>query len=93
MELSQSFHLITADPEGTPEDYIVQRFALDTDSEALELLFHMTSVFGISAFDRLPTRIEVLSVLDGSWTVFHPDEVTLLQSMDYMYLVKSIMQS
>ncbi|WP_208414608.1 hypothetical protein [Paenibacillus castaneae] len=53
----------------------------------------MTSVFCKSAFGRLPSRIEVLSVLGGERVVFKPNEDTYKQSLDYMYLVKSMLPS
>jgi hypothetical protein len=91
MEISQIFHLVSVDQAGTAQDYIVQKLAIDTDKDSLELLFHMTSVFCMSAFEKLPTRIEVLSLHSGKISVFVPDEASLERSYDYMYLVKSLL--
>jgi hypothetical protein len=91
MELSQIFHMVSADAEGAADDYIVQKFAVDTDADSLDLLFHMTSVFCANAFEKLPTRIEVLSLLSGKRFSFKPDEASLERSYDFMYLVKSLL--
>ncbi|WP_138754888.1 hypothetical protein [Paenibacillus sinopodophylli] len=91
LELSQIFHLVAADPDGGADDYIVQKLAVDVDEDALGLLFHMTSVFCMSAFEKLPTRIEVLSLLSGKKVVYVPDEESLEGSYDYMYLIKSLL--
>ena len=91
MELSQIFHLVSADAEGAADDYFVQKFVVDADVDSLDLLFHMTSVFCVSAFEKLPTRIEVLSLLSGKRCLFKPDEASLKQSYDFMYLVKSLL--
>ncbi|KRE46774.1 hypothetical protein [Paenibacillus sp. Soil522] len=91
LEISQIFHLISADNEGAADDYIVQKLAVDTDQDALDLLFHMTSVFCMNAFEKLPARIEVLSLQSGRRTVFVPDEASLERSYDYMYLIKSLL--
>lgn len=91
LEISQIFHLVSADKEGSADDFIVQKFVVDVDKEPLDLLFHMTSVFCMSAFEKLPTRIEALSLLSGKRIVFAPDEVSLERSLDYMYLVKSLL--
>lgn len=91
LELSQIFHLVSVDIEGAADDYIVQKLAIDTDQDSLDLLFHMTSVFCMSAFEKLPNRIEVLSLLNGKRTVFVPDEASLERSYDYMYLIKSLL--
>jgi hypothetical protein len=93
MELSQIFHTVIEagnDGEGFGS-YTVQKFVVDADREALELLFHMTSVFGESAFGRLPARIEALSLLDGKRITFEPDDASLEYSYDYMYLVKTLL--
>jgi len=91
LEISQIFHLVSAEQEGTLDEYIVQKLAVDTDEDSLNLLFHMTSVFCMSAFERLPARIEVFSLLSGKQVVFEPDEATLAHSYDYMYLIKSLL--
>lgn len=91
MELSQIFHLVSADAEGAAGDYIVQKFAVDVDTDSLDLLFHTTSVFCVNAFEKLPARIEVLSLLSGKRILFKPDEASLKRSYDFMYLVKSLL--
>ncbi|CAM4511603.1 hypothetical protein FHS16_003443 [Paenibacillus endophyticus] len=91
LEISQIFHLVAVDPDGGADDYIVQKLAVDVDEESLSLLFHMTSVFCMSAFGKLPTRIEVLSLLNGKKVVYVPDEASLESSYDYMYLIKSLL--
>lgn len=91
LEISQIFHLVSVDPEGGADDYIVQKLAVDVDEDSLGLLFHMTSVFCMSAFDKLPARIEVLSLLSGKRIVYVPDEDSLERSYDYMYLIKSLL--
>lgn len=91
MELSQIFHAIAGDGSGDAGGYIVQKFAVDADREALTLFFHMTSVVCMNAFERLPSRIEVLSVLEGKRLSFVPTEASLEQSYDYMYLIKSLL--
>ena len=91
LELSQIFHLISACEGGSPVAYKVVKFVANADEDTLELLFHMTSVFGMSAFGSLPACIEVVPVLEEGHYLFRPDEETLEQSMDYMYLVKSLL--
>lgn len=91
MELSQIFHVVSADAEGAADDFIAQKFAVDTDADSLDLLFHMTSVFCANAFEKLPARIEVLSLLSGKRFLFKPDEASLKRSYDFMYLVKSLL--
>lgn len=91
LEISQIFHLVSVDPAGAADDYIVQKLAVAMNADTLQLLFHMTSVFCMSAFEKLPSRIEVLSLLTGKKEVFVPDEQSLEHSYDYMYLVKSLL--
>ncbi|MGM0882245.1 MAG: hypothetical protein ACQEXQ_14545 [Bacillota bacterium] len=91
MELSQIFHVVSADAEGAADDFIIHKFAVDTDADSLDLLFHMTSVFCANAFEKLPSRIEVLSLLGGKRILFKPDEASLKRSYDFMYLVKSLL--
>lgn len=91
MELSQIFHVVSEDAEGAADDFIVQKFAVDTDADSLDLLFHMTSVFCANAFEKLPARIEVLSLLSGKRILFKPDAASLKRSYDFMYLVKSLL--
>lgn len=91
LEISQIFHLISGEPGGAADDYIVQKLAVDVDEESLDLLFHMTSVFCMSAFEKLPARIEVLSLLCGKRVTFVPDEKSLESSYDYMFLIKSLL--
>ncbi|RCW47822.1 hypothetical protein [Paenibacillus prosopidis] len=91
MELSQIFHVVSADAEGAADDFIVQKFAVDMDADSLDLMFHMTSVFCANAFEKLPARIEVLSLLSGKRILFKPDAASLKRSYDFMYLVKSLL--
>jgi hypothetical protein len=90
MELSQRFHLIVM-PEENHGDYIVQKLIADDNRESLELYVHMTIVFGMSAFGRLPSRIEALMPISGRRHVWKPDRRQRQQSMDYMRLVKSML--
>lgn len=91
LEISQIFHLVSTEQEASLDHYIVQKLAVDTDHDALNLYFHMTSVFCMSAFGKLPNRIEVFSLLSGKQVVFVPDEQSLEFSYDYMFLVKSLL--
>jgi hypothetical protein len=92
MELSQQFHLITmqGDVEGDG-GYVVQKLVADDNAESLELYFHMTVVFGMSAFGRLPARVEALLPLTGRRIVMKPEWQQWSRSLDYMRLVKSML--
>ncbi|MHA6482330.1 hypothetical protein ACX1C1_10575 [Paenibacillus sp. strain BS8-2] len=92
MELSQRFHLIIM-PEANKGDYIVQKLVVDDNLEAMELYFHMTVVFGMTAFGHLPSRIEAIMPLSGKRLSWKPDGAKWQQSMDYMRLVKSMLGS
>ncbi|MDF2838190.1 MAG: hypothetical protein K0Q63_3830, partial [Paenibacillus sp.] len=68
-----------------------QKLIVDDNAEAMELYLHMTVVFGMSAFGRLPSRIEALMPLNGRRHVWRPDLRQLQKSIDYMRLVKSML--
>lgn len=71
MELSQNLHVVSILGDSIQEGYIVQKFIVDESSESLALYQHMTTVFGMGAFKRLPDRIEALSLLSGKSTFGH----------------------
>ncbi|MDQ0114656.1 hypothetical protein [Paenibacillus harenae] len=90
MELSQIFQLIIEDVSAV-NGYTVQKYVIDENEAAVSTFFHMTTVFCAHAFEVLPVTIEVLSLLSGKRFVCYPDELTLLQSLDYMRLAKSLL--
>ncbi|GBG11873.1 hypothetical protein PAT3040_06723 [Paenibacillus agaridevorans] len=94
MELTQQFHLITVQDQADGEGgYIVQKLVADENPESLELYFHMTVVFGMCAFGRLPSRVEALVPLSGRRFTWKPEWQQWQKSLDYMRLVKSMLES
>lgn len=94
MELTQQFHLVTVqDQPGEEGGYVVQKLVADENPESLELYFHMTVVFGMCAFGRLPSRVEALVTLSGRRIAWKPDWRQWPKSLDYMRLVKSMLES
>lgn len=90
MELSQIFQLIIKD-DSAANGYTVQKYVIDENEATVSTFFHMTTVFCAHAFDVLPETIEVLTLLSGKRFLYYPDDSTLLQSLDYMRLAKSLL--
>ncbi|MBH5318703.1 hypothetical protein I6N90_12930 [Paenibacillus sp. GSMTC-2017] len=91
MELAQNLHVVATLDDHIQGEYIVQKFIVDETPESLELYKHMTTAFGMSAFKRLPERIEALSLISGKRYMWRPDMESWKQSLDYMRLVKSLL--
>ncbi|WP_338554220.1 hypothetical protein [Paenibacillus sp. KS-LC4] len=91
MELTQIFQIVAEDPYGTNTDYIVQKFVVDEDEDVIVTFQHMTAVFCDSAFGKLPSRIDVLSVMSGQRISYYPSEADIAQSLDYMRLVQTML--
>lgn len=90
-ELTQIFQIVVEDANGSYGDYKVLKFVVDEDDDVIQTFQHMTAVFCENAFGRLPTRIDVLSVLTGKRHTFHPSKETMHQSVDFMRLVQSFL--
>lgn len=69
----------------------MRKLVADDNAEAMELYRHMTVVFGMCAFDRLPSRIETLFPLSGTRIAWKPQWRDWQRSLDYMRLVKSML--
>lgn len=91
LELSQHFHMIYT-AEGGSGEYVVQKLVEDDNENALALYRHMTTVFGAYAFGRVPARIEALLPLSGRVLAWEPNDASLSEALDYMALVKSMLQ-
>ncbi|MGO4375301.1 hypothetical protein AB4Z21_32005, partial [Paenibacillus sp. MCAF20] len=93
MELSQIIQLIVEDNsrDSAAKGYKVQKCVFEANEATVSTFFHMTTVLCAHAFECLPVSIEILSLYNGKKHVYHPDKATLLQSLDYMSLAKSLL--
>jgi hypothetical protein len=93
MELSQIIQLIIEDNSlgSAAKGYKVQKYVFEANEATVSTFFHMTTVLCAHAFESLPASIEILSLHHGKKHVYHPDMATLLQSLDYMSLAKSLL--
>lgn len=88
LELSMMFHSI----ERTDRTFFLRKFFVSDEPEVIKAFFHMSIIFSYIAFDRLPDRVEAISLLNGKLYEMTPDINAIQESYDYLYLLVGTMR-
>lgn len=78
--------------EWTNQSYILRKFFVSDQMEAVEALKHMSIVVSRTAFQKLPEKIEFYCVLSGKVYEYFPTENDYKDSVNYLLLVKEAMK-
>lgn len=85
-----------SEPTAQPDDssghksLIVQKFIVDDDPYTAEAFIHLSSVFCQSAFGRLPERIDIFSIMEGTVQRHYPSPEKVSASLDYLHLLQHV---
>lgn len=65
--------------ECSNKNFVVEKYLLETDQPMLEYFQIMLAVYSLKAFDKLPEKLKLISLLDGKEYVYTPtrDDVKL----------------
>ncbi|QGQ95952.1 hypothetical protein EHS13_14255 [Paenibacillus psychroresistens] len=87
-ELSMIFQVV----EWSEQTFVIKKILVDEDSDVITVFKHMAILFSHKAFARLPSRIEIFSVLSGKTTIIEPkgtEDIT--QAIDYLWLTQQLL--
>ncbi|EFM10348.1 conserved hypothetical protein [Paenibacillus curdlanolyticus YK9] len=85
--LSVIFHSVFGEADG--RELVIRKYTVNADRDISEAFRHLVTVFGYYAFGRVPSRIEVHALLDGTVQCWQPDAAAVCASVDYLRLLLS----
>jgi hypothetical protein len=88
IDLSLTFELV----EWTKESFMVKKFLVEANEEMVELYLNLLVVFSDKAFGKLPERIEIITLLDGTKYSFSPTMSNVEQGIQYLNKMKRILK-
>jgi hypothetical protein len=72
--------------------YIVKKFMIDDHYEIIEAFVNMTIVFTKHAFQKLPYKVNIYSLLSGRQSEFYIDESMYPQALNHLKTLKQAME-
>jgi hypothetical protein len=88
IHLSMTFQVA----EWTNKSFVIKKYIVDDKEDVLLSFQHLAVVFCQKAFQTLPERIEVISLLSGKTHQYYPKADDVRQALDYLLLVKHLLQ-
>lgn len=88
VELAMTFHVV----EWQDDSYVVKKYIVEEDENILASYKHMTTLFCNRAFQSLPERIEVISLLSGKVHCYYPTMDDVQTALDYLQLTRNLLQ-
>lgn len=87
-ELSMIFQVV----EWSEQAFIIKKVLVDEDADVITVFKHMAILFSHKAFDRLPERIEIFSVLSGKTLIIEPEGMEdITKAIDYLWLTQQLL--
>lgn len=74
----------------TRESFAIQKFLVDEDRDVMNAFVHMAGVISRHAFQALPERIEIITLMTGNKYVYRPRDEELPASLDYLRLMSRL---
>lgn len=87
-QLSLTFELA----EWTADGFAIKKFLVEADEEMIQLYHHLMVVFANEAFGKLPERIEIITLLEGTKYTISPDQTHVEQGILYLEMIKDLLQ-
>jgi hypothetical protein len=77
--------------EWSSSSFVVKKYLVEANAEMLKLYFYLTIVFSEKVFQRIPKRIEVVTLLDGKKHLFYPTPENINEGISYLQLMKHLL--
>ena len=75
--------------EWSKNTFNIKKYLLDADESLIKLYKYLIVIFSQKAFDVLPDKIELLSVIDGKRHLIYPTEHDVAKGFMYLEFVKN----
>ncbi|NOV01153.1 hypothetical protein [Paenibacillus planticolens] len=72
------------------DSFVIHKYVMEENEAAMQLFFHMTVIFCVKAFGKMPESLQVWNMLNGKQYRMNREEMDLSRSMDYLKLVKEV---
>jgi hypothetical protein len=77
--------------EWSSSSFVVKKYLVEANEEMLKLYFLLTVVFSEKVFQKIPERIDVITLLDGKKHTFFPTEENIEEGISYLQLLKHLL--
>ncbi|MDF2721583.1 MAG: hypothetical protein K0Q59_1258 [Paenibacillus sp.] len=91
-ELQSEMSMIFQLARWAKQSFIIQKFIVDEDRDVTTAFVHMASVLSSKAFQTLPERIEIITLMTGQKQVYRPKREDLPGSIAYMQITNDLFQ-
>jgi len=88
IDLAMTFQVV----EWSQESFVVKKFLVEEDENIFLSFKHMAILFCNHAFQTLPERIEVVSLISGNTYRYYPDSADVRSAVDFFQLTRNIMR-
>jgi CRISPR/Cas system-associated exonuclease Cas4 (RecB family) len=78
--------------EWSSKSFSVKKFLTETNEEIVKLFKYLTVVLSQKAFDQLPEKIEIVSLIEGVSYMLYPNRKDYLEGLSYLEQMKSIIE-
>ncbi|SDJ06715.1 PD-(D/E)XK nuclease family protein [Alteribacillus bidgolensis] len=78
--------------EWSCSSFVVKKYLVEADEEMVKLFHYLTTIFSEKAFNRIPKRIEVITLMDGKKHVFFPTHEDVQKGINYLQLIKHLLE-
>jgi hypothetical protein len=77
--------------EWSSSSFVVKKYLVEANAEMLKLYFYLTIVFSEKVFQKIPKRIEVVTLLDEKKHFFYPTPENINEGISYLQLMKHLL--
>ncbi|WP_139491954.1 hypothetical protein [Brevibacillus dissolubilis] len=88
VELSMTFQVM----EWSEQSFVIRKYIVKDDAQVWDSYRFMTTLFCAKAFQQLPEKIEVYSMLSGNVYQCQPSQDDIGKAVDYVHLAKHALQ-
>ncbi|WP_078555042.1 hypothetical protein [Bacillus alkalicellulosilyticus] len=90
-ELETQFAVTVDIGEWTEDNFSIKKFLVEADGELLQLYTHLMVVFSNAVFGKLPDKIEVISLVDGTCFSSRPTIADIDKGLQYLKRLKALL--
>ncbi|WP_019424418.1 hypothetical protein [Paenibacillus sp. OSY-SE] len=90
-ELGATLSMTLQMAECSDASFVVRKYVIADEPQVFKAFIHLAIVFAHEAFHRLPEKIEVCSLLNGTAYTVHPKAEHYRSSVDFLRLMLGVM--
>ncbi|MBN3526677.1 cobyrinic acid a,c-diamide synthase [Paenibacillus apiarius] len=90
-ELGATLSMTMQMAECSDASFVIRKYVIADEPQVFKAYIHLAIVFAYEAFQRLPEKIEVCSLLNGAAYAVHPQAEHYRSSVDFLRLMLGVM--